>query len=280
MAAREKYTYFVGTKYQFEQLVKLNKILDSYIIFISDTHEIYKGVNKYGSDNFIILTEKPLNPKEETLYCINGIFMNYSKYYGWKELSKAYSLNIDSESDNTTVPTSKAVKDAIDEALSNLHISENGAISGITSTEIGTITVVKGTGSENVPIKGVLVSPEYDEETRTLTIPVMGSKNPFQISLGKDIYIESGYFNENNNTLQLTRTDGEVISIDMPRNLPSIFDIVPKDTSTISMTIEDGVISAEVRISKEEGNIIETKEDGLYVSKQKQTGELQEVTEF
>ena len=49
---KQKYKYFVGTKDQFEQLVALNKIQDWYIIFISDTHEIYKGVNRYSSKNF------------------------------------------------------------------------------------------------------------------------------------------------------------------------------------------------------------------------------------
>lgn len=272
--------YFVGTRDQYDYLVQKGKILDSYLVFLSDTHEIYKGLNRYSVDNFIITTKVPDNPRPNILYCINGNLKMFSEDKGWINISKPFSLNIDSDSDNTTVPTSKAVIDAINEALSNLHISQDGNVTGITSTEIGTITVEKNSGNMNVPIKGVLVSPSYDEETRVLTIPVMGSKNPFQISFGQDIHVESGYFNKINNTLQLTRSDGEVISIEMPQQLPSSFDIVPKETSTISMVIEDGSISAEVKISKEEGNIIETKEDGLYVSKQKQSGEIQEVTEF
>lgn len=276
---KPKYEFFVGTREQFDYLVGVGKILDTYIIFLTDTHELYKGTNRYSADNLIIATSAPINPREEVMYCINGILKIYNATNGWIEISKSFALKIDSESDDTTVPTSKAVKDAIDEAISNLHISEIGAVSGITSTEIGTITVTKDSKATYVPIKGVVVSPSYDVDTRTLTLPVMGNDNPFQISFAEDVHITTGFYNQLNNSIQLTRSDGEIISIELP-TVPTTFDVIPKETSTITISIVDGIISAEVRISKEDGNIIEVKDDGLYVSAQKQSGVSNEVIQF
>ena len=48
-ATAKRYKYFVGTKDIFQQLVELNKIEDNYIIFLEDTHEIYKGTKCYST---------------------------------------------------------------------------------------------------------------------------------------------------------------------------------------------------------------------------------------
>lgn len=269
---KPKYKYFVGTRAQFDYLAEKGLILDSYLVFISDTHEIYKGTVRYSADNLIIATSAPDNPKESILYSINGILKMYNAEDGWIDISKAFALKIDENSDDTTVPTSKAVMDAINESISNLHIAVDGAVSGVTSTEIGTITVTKDSRATTVPIMGVVVSPSYDADTRTLTLPTMGSDNPFQISFAEDIHLKSGHYNELNNTLQLTRSDGEVISVELPK-IPTTFDIVPQESSTVNISIVNGTISAEVKISEVDGNIIQVKDDGLYVSKQEQAGE-------
>ena len=198
---KQKYKYFVGTKDQFDKLVEMNKIEDWYIIFISDTHEIYKGVNRYSTDNFMIKTSKPTNPQQNILYSINGELMYYSEEEGWVSLSKAYSLDVPNEdSTDDTIPTSKGVYEAIKEAIENITIDGKGGITNIQSTKAGILTVTKNSIDTEIPLNGVSLKPSYDNDTRTLTIPVMGDDVPFKVSFANDVYIESGYYNELNQT--------------------------------------------------------------------------------
>lgn len=264
---KQKYKYFVGTKDQFNKLVELNKIEDWYIIFISDTHELYKGIHRYSSKNFVIVTTEPENPDPEVLYSINGELKYKLEGEEWTTISKAYSLNPPSEdSTDDDIPTSKAVYDAIKEAISNITLDGKGGITNIQSTKPGIITVTKNTIDTDIPLPGISLKPSYDNETRVLTIPVVGDEVPFQVSLSKDIHIESGYYNELNHTIQLSRTDGEVISIELtgldvaPSNIKTI------DTDSILLELnENNELSANVKISQEEDNCLSLREDGLYV---------------
>lgn len=263
---KQKYKYFVGTKDQFDKLVEMNKIEDWYIIFISDTHEIYKGVNRYSTDNFMIKTSKPTNPQQNILYSINGELMYYSEEEGWVTLSKAYSLDVPNEdSTDDTIPTSKGVYEAIKEAIENITIDGKGGITNIQSTKAGILTVTKNSIDTEIPLNGVSLKPSYDNDTRTLTIPVMGDDVPFKVSFANDVYIESGYYNELNQTIQLSRSDGEVISIELT-GIGSSFNPKLVETDSIELVLDEmQQLSANVKVSGKKDNCLSVEQDGLYV---------------
>ena len=275
---KTKYKYFVGTRDQFDKLVSLNKILDSYIVFISDTHELYKGLDKYGSDNFIIATKKPAIAYENILYCINGALMVYNKVDGWIEVSKPHSLYIDEESNDDTVPTSRAVFNAIKESIENAHFVDNNSVVGVTCTKLGTITVTKNSGrNTDVPIFGAVVDPSYDPVNRIITLPIVGDSEPLKISLGKDVHIQSGFYNKLNKTLQFSRSDGEVINVDLSDAASSV-NLKSVETETLSLVINGDQISGNVKVSKKRDNIIEIEQDGLYAAAAASSGNA--VIEF
>ena len=263
---KQKYKYFVGTKDQFDKLVEMNKIEDWYIIFISDTHEIYKGVNRYSTDNFMIKTTKPTNPQQNILYSINGELMYYSEEEGWVTLSKAYYLDVPNEdSTDDTIPTSKGVYEAIKEAIENITIDGKGGITNIQSTKAGILTVTKNSIDTEIPLNGVSLKPSYDNDTRTLTIPVMGDDVPFKVSFANDVYIESGYYNELNQTIQLSRSDGEVISIELT-GIGSSFNPKLVETDSIELVLDEmQQLSANVKVSGKKDNCLSVEQDGLYV---------------
>lgn len=263
---KQKYKYFVGTKDQFDKLVEMNKIEDWYIIFISDTHEIYKGVNRYSTDNFMIKTSKPTNPQQNILYSINGELMYYSEEEGWVTLSKAYSLDVPNEdSTDDTIPTSKGVYEAIKEAIENITIDGKGGITNIQSTKAGILTVTKNSIDTEIPLNGVSLKPSYDNDTRTLTIPVMGDDVPLKVSFANDVYIESGYYNELNQTIQLSRSDGEVISIELT-GIGSSFNPKLVETDSIELVLDEmQQLSANVKVSGKKDNCLSVEQDGLYV---------------
>ena len=257
-SSKKQYKYFVGTKEQFLKLIELNKIQDNYIIFISDTHELYKGTTCYTSSNFIIDTKTPSNPIDGCLYCINGELQIYNNNQ-WELLSKPFSLSIDNQSTNDTIPTSKAVIDAISSAIKN-----NGQdyVSSVSYTDVGTITVYTKTSDKEIVLNGMVTKPSYDDESRTLTFPIIGDKE-YTVSFGKDVAVERGIYNPLNNSIQLTRTDGEVISIDCS----SMNNIVATiNSSTVGLEYDsDGKLIANVYISNESNNCLTVKDDGLYV---------------
>ena len=147
---KPKYEYFIGTKDQFTRLIELGKIKDTYIIFLSDTSEIYKGTQRYSADNLCIVDNKPEEPREYVLYLINGSFMVYNKIDGWVEISKkdssgGISANFQTK-DTSSVKLSvnnntlsADVKVSVD-PNNNLSVKDDGLyVDTVTTTEFVTV---------------------------------------------------------------------------------------------------------------------------------------------
>lgn len=265
--ADKEYRFFIATKAQHAEGVRRGIMQDNFLLYLYDTHEIYKGAEKYGADNFIVCASQPENPYPDKLYCINGELYHYITEYGWIKLSTRSTLDITGDdADRDAIPTSGAVLDAINAAVANM----NGTISGMSwSDKIGTITVArKEAEPEAVELKGVVLKPKYDSATNVLTLPIVGGE-AIEVGLGSDTCITSGHIAADGETLVLsTADDEEAVLIDV-RKLASKINIgAVKESSTIAFSFdEEGVMTAEVKVSAEEGNTLEVKEDGLYSPK-------------
>lgn len=204
---KPKYEYFVGTKSQFTRLVELGRIKDSYIIFISDTSEIYKGVQRYSADNLSIVNSKPEDPRTDVLYLINGSLMVYNTVDGWAEISKKISVRIDENSDHTTVPTSGAVYQAIKDAISKIDGS--------------------GDISANFQTKDTL-SIKFSVNNNTLSADVKVSSDPNNnLSIRDDgLYIDT-----------VTNTEFVTVVGDIPEDM-SIKEYIDSKASTAGSVIE------------------------------------------
>lgn len=143
-----KYKYFVGTKKQYNKLVALDLIKSNYIIFITDTIELYKGLVRYGTDNFKIVDKQPSDPLTNVIYCVNGELMYYSESE-WVTITKPVSTKVDKSSTNSTLPTAKACYDAIVEQAKTLGeeinkfkfiVEESGTIKWVKDEESGKYT--------------------------------------------------------------------------------------------------------------------------------------------
>ena len=113
---------------------------------------------------------------------------------------------------------------------------------------------------------GSVKNPAYDAETRKITLPILqadGSTQNLEINLGKDMVVKSGSYNTESQEIVLVLTDGSEVKIPAA----SLVDIYTGgETATVAVSVSDGnVITAEVKLSTVEKNILKKDENGLYV---------------
>lgn len=113
---------------------------------------------------------------------------------------------------------------------------------------------------------GSVKNPEYDQETRKITLPILqtdGTTQALEINLGKDMVVKTGSFNKATQEIVLVLTDDSEVKIPAA----SLVDVYTGGaTATIAVSVSDGnVITAEVKLSTVEKNILKKDENGLYV---------------
>ena len=94
-----------------------------------DTRELYFGANLYTEAVRFYTTDKPVSPAQGVLY-INTVTGAGDVWNGtsWSNVIKGYATTIAEGADNTTVPTTKATKDYIDQKVSDVVA---GSIDGL-----------------------------------------------------------------------------------------------------------------------------------------------------
>ena len=125
-------------------------------------------------------------------------------------------------------------------------------------------------------------APTYDETTRKLTIPIVGS-SALEINFAKDTAVTAGKYNEDTNEIWLTLAEDRSYTdesklIKIPAQ--GLIDIYTgKETTTTTTAVsETNEISVDVKISAEAGNSLSVKDDGLYVNVPSDTNKLDKVT--
>lgn len=94
-----------------------------------DTRELYFGANLYTEAVRLYTTDKPVSPAQGVLY-INTVTGAGDVWNGtsWSNVIKGYATTIAEGADDTTVPTTKATKDYIDQKVSDVVA---GSIDGL-----------------------------------------------------------------------------------------------------------------------------------------------------
>ena len=113
---------------------------------------------------------------------------------------------------------------------------------------------------------GSVKNPTYDAENRKITLPILqadGTTQALEIALGKDMVVTSGAYNEETHEIELTLTDGSVVKIPATE-LVDVYTGAATATVTVAVS-SDNKITAAVKISTVEGNLVKSDENGLYV---------------
>lgn len=101
-----------------------------------DTHELFFGADLYTEPVRFYTGDKPTAPAQGVLY-INQNTGAGDVWNGtaWVNVIKAYTTTIDENADHTTVPTTKAAKDYIDQKVADVVAGEVGTLGALASKD-------------------------------------------------------------------------------------------------------------------------------------------------
>lgn len=101
-----------------------------------DTRELFFGTNLYTETVRFYTGEKPVAPAQGVLY-INENTGAGDVWNGtsWTNVIKAYVTVIDATADDTTVPTTKATKDYVDQKVTDVVAGEVGTLGALASKD-------------------------------------------------------------------------------------------------------------------------------------------------
>ena len=265
---------------EYKKKVSVSEI-DLKTIYWLDDGTIYVGNNLYGGKVEIIESD-PTFPEMNTIYVDkNTLQLKTFNGVSYDVISKGYTISLENTSSDDLVPTAKAVASYVQNKIQEVIESDSG-ITSISYLENGELSVTKDGETSTIPLNGMTYSPTYDEITRKLTIPIVGS-SALEINFAKDTAVTAGKYNEDTNEIWLTLAEDKTYTdesklIKIPAQ--GLIDIYTgKETNTTTTTVsETNEISVDVKISAESGNSLSVKSDGLYVNVPSDTNKLDKVT--
>lgn len=200
--------YRYGTQAQFDGTLPKES---NALYFIEDTHRLYKGSTLIASDNVTFVTNVPefASAEASRLYIVSDE-TGYNMYVKGsssmnqvggslkagdiKDIS-AFSDSLLTKSgqtltadDDSTLPTSGAVKAAIEAALADYDSAFVGVAAARSEDNSGTLlTFTAKDGSEkSVTVSDLfLTSANYDPETHILSLAIQGQSDPVAIDLSQ-----------------------------------------------------------------------------------------------
>ena len=265
---------------EYKKKVSVSEI-DLKTIYWLDDGTIYVGNNLYGGKVEIIESD-PTFPEMNTIYVDkNTLQLKTFNGVSYDVISKGYTISLENTSSDDLVPTAKAVASYVQNKIQEVIESDSG-ITSISYLENGELSVTKDGETSTIPLNGMTYSPTYDEITRKLTIPIVGS-SALEINFAKDTAVTAGKYNEDTNEIWLTLAEDKSYTdesklIKIPAQ--GLIDIYTgKETNTTTTTVsETNEISVDVKISAESGNSLSVKSDGLYVNVPSDANKLDKVT--
>ena len=259
MAINVSFAY--GSKINYDAL----KVKDTNTLyFLTDTLQIFKGTEEYTKSCKLVAT-LPESGQIQGIIYVRTTDFTLHVYNGteYVQLNKATVTAIpDTGATDDNVPTTKAVADYVTAKIEAVTGGKGLFVTDVKYAD-GKLSVAKGDTPVETVLTGVVHTPTYDAETRTIKLPVFGG-DELDINLGKDLVVTSGKYDADSQEIQLTITSGDVIKIPVG----SLIDIYTGiATSSATVTVNDqNQISVAVKVSANADNSITIEDDGLYVA--------------
>lgn len=238
---------------------------DEKIYFLSDTHEIYRGATPFTESVVMYTGDLPATPARKKIY-INTATGEGKVYTGTGWTTVIAPIDSTVVADGTNPVNSKAVIDYVTKAVSDATSADN-LVASVAYTPAGaklTVTNAAGTANELV-LSSLGASLAYDSTTGKLSLKdVTGAVLGSEINLDLERFVQSGSYNPDTGNITLVFNDN-ASPVDIP-----VGDLVDtytaKDSGTIHLTVTSNEFVAEAIASAAQGNVLEIKDDGLYVA--------------
>ena len=259
---------------------KAGSKVDGDMYFLSDTHEIYRGSESF-SEAVVMYTDLPVEGIAKNKLYINSATLEGRIYDGaaWTTVIKPVDSTVATDGENPV--NSKAVIAYVAAELAKFTSSDN-VISKLTWDSANhLLEVTKGSNdTENIVFNGLGVSLTYEASTGKLQLlDASGNAIGNPITLDLERFVSSGVYNPDTKSIVLYFDAEKTDSVTIPvGDLVDIYTAEATDNS-LNLTVESNVVKGSVKISKETGNTIELKDDGIYVAAVDLSGKMDKVTD-
>ena len=256
LTAGQHYHFIFGTAAQFADLKAAGNVSANDLYFITDTKQIYVGEDLYTGQ--VQFTEEfPEQPSQGIIY-VNSQTHETKVWNGtdWAVMVPAIKSDIATAAD-TDLVNAKAIRDYLTEITTE-------AIMGVdydADAQKFTITYANATTSD-IELKNLITGAAYDAETGDFTFTVANGE-AVVINTPKENFLSAATFDEASHILTLTLVDGTTVPVDL-KELVDTYTV--KATASVELAMsETGEITANVKRSEAEGNLLVINEDGLFV---------------
>lgn len=244
-----------------------NKI-EGDLYFLTDTKEIYRGEESY-SESVILYTSLPVEGIAKNRLYIDANTLEGKIHNGteWKQVIKPIDATVAADSENAV--SGKAVAAYVAAELAKVNAASD-VVSTITwdaAEHMLTATAKDGKTTQEITFDGLGVNLSYVAATGELQLlDAKGEKIGDPISLPLEQFVKSGEYNAETKEIILYFDDEKTNSVKIP--VGSLVDVYTGvDGQSVKVEVaKDNKISATVKISAEQGNVLVLKDDGVYVA--------------
>ena len=263
-------SWHVVTQAEYDAGVVAKSIKEDALYFLTDTRKVMKGSGDFTEAVRFYTGTKPTAPAQGVVY-INSTTLKGEVYNGtaWVAVIEPV-VNTITETDTTSPVTGKAVADYVkgkfggaDTVKSVSYDKEAVALKVTTGDDKTQTTVLENLGVEIA----------YDGTTGALTLKDKNAKVLSTVNLALERFVKEATYENHIITLKFN-DDGDPIEIDVS-DLVDTYTV--GNTGTVNMTMTGNKITAVVNKSAADNNILEIKDDGLYVPKTDISGKVDKV---
>ena len=264
-----------------EYTAGVKKDIDLY--FLKDTHEIYRGEVPFTESVVFYTDDLPTSGIAKNRLYINSTTLEGKTYDGteWKTVINPVADTV--TENGTTAVSGKAVAAYVSAKLAGIAASKDVVSKLSWDSAEHILTATKGDNStQTVLFDGLGVTLTYTASTGALQLAdASGNAIGDVINLDLERFVHSGVYDPESKNITLyfdaNRTEEDAVKIPVGDLVDTY--VADEDSTTASIKVTNNKIQASVKISRADGNQIEIKDDGLYVSKLDISGKMDKDTD-
>lgn len=270
MGQENMYKLHYGTQAQYDAKKTAGTLVANDLYFTSDTCLIFKG-DKQLSTAVEAVTDFPQTGVQGRIY-VKASTLEAKVWNGsaWVEVSPAVETTLDADTASGVLVTAGAIKAYIEE-----QIGSSGVVADLSySSANQTLTVEyadENTADKTISLTGLLTGVSYNGTTGDFTFTQANGQN-IVVNTPVENFLSAASYDQATHTLTLTLEDGTDVEVDLGDLIDTY---IGDETTTAAVSVNNGTITANVKISQRPGNILTIYEPeqgeaanygGLYIS--------------